>query len=52
MQGIPELGRKFRQYFGPMDNRILHVYYDRSGNAYKKIVKDNISDLEGSHRAG
>ncbi len=45
---IPELGRKFRQYFGPMDNRILHVYYDRSGNAYKKIRKDNISDLKAA----
>lgn len=45
---ISELGRKFREYFRYMNNRVVYLYYDRSGNAYKKIKKDNISDLKAA----
>lgn len=43
---IPELAEKFRTYFAPMQNRVVFLYYDRAGNAYRKIKKDNASELK------
>lgn len=43
---IPELAEKFRTYFAPMQNRVVYLYYDRAGNAYKKIKKDNATELK------
>lgn len=31
-----------------MTNKVVYLYFDRSGNAYKKIRKDNISDLKAA----
>jgi hypothetical protein len=45
---VEDLGRKFRQYFSPMQNRVLYLYYDRSGNAYKQVGKDLITQLRNA----
>ena len=55
---IEDLGIKFRRYFAPMRSRILRLYYDRAGNAYKKVGEDQVSKLkraieyEGDRRTG
>lgn len=43
---IPELGRKFRDYFDPMERKVVQLYYDRAGNSYKKIGVDQASQLK------
>ncbi len=43
---INDLGRKFREYFAPMETKVLHLYYDRAGNTYNKVKKDQASDLK------
>lgn len=43
---IPELGEKFRGYFAPMANRTVYMYYDRAGNAYKKIHRDAATQMK------
>lgn len=45
---IADLGEKFRYYFAPMKNKVLYVYYDRSGNAYQKVGKSQISQLKNA----
>jgi len=40
------LGRKFREYFAPMRNKVVHLYYDRAGNQYKSVGKDAVSELK------
>ena len=55
---VPELGKKFRRYFKPLGSRILKLYYDRAGNAYKSVGEDQVSKLkraieyDGSERTG
>jgi hypothetical protein len=55
---VSELGEKFRRYFEPMRSRILRLYYDRAGNAYKSVGEDQVSKLkraieyDGSKRTG
>lgn len=43
---LKELGEKFRTYFAPHRRKILKLYYDRAGNSYKKVKKDQISELK------
>ena len=43
---VEDLGRKFRTYFAPMTRKIVYLYYDRAGNAYKKVSKDQVSTLK------
>lgn len=43
---ISELGKKFRDYFGPMQNKTVHLYYDRAGNSYKKVGLDQASQFK------
>lgn len=43
---LQELGEKFRKYFAPHRRKILKLYYDRAGNNYKKVKKDQISELK------
>lgn len=43
---IDELGAKFRAYFAPMRNRVIYLYYDRAGNSYKSVGKDQVSQLK------
>lgn len=43
---LKELGEKFRIYFAPHRRKILKLYYDRAGNSYKKVKKDQISELK------
>lgn len=43
---VEELGRKFREYFAPMANKVVRMYYDRAGNQYAKIGKDAVSELK------
>lgn len=43
---LQELGEKFRNYFAPHRRKILKLYYDRAGNSYKKVKKDQISELK------
>lgn len=43
---IDELADKFRVYFAPMRNRIVYVYYDRSGNSYRSVGKDQVGMLK------
>lgn len=43
---IDDLGRKFRTFFAPMKNKIVYLYYDRAGNSYKSVGKDQVSQLK------
>ncbi len=45
---VPDLGAKFLKFFGPMRSRILRLYYDRAGNAYKSVGEDQVSKLKRS----
>lgn len=40
------LGRKFREYFAPMKNKLVYMYYDRAGNQYKSVGKDAVGELK------
>lgn len=43
---IPELGEKFRTYFAPMQNKLVYLYADRAGNAYRSVGEDQTSKLK------
>lgn len=43
---IDELGVKFREFFAPMRNKVIYLYYDRAGNSYKSVGKDQVSQLK------
>ena len=43
---ITELGSKFRKYFAPMRNKTIYLYYDRAGNSYKSVGKDQASEFK------
>lgn len=43
---IPDLGRKFREYFAPMTNKTIYLYYDPAGNSYKKVGMDQASQFK------
>ncbi len=45
---VPDLGTKFLKFFDPMRSRILRLYYDRAGNAYKSVGEDQVSKLKRS----
>ena len=45
---VADLGRKFRTYFAEHRNKILYLYYDRAGNQYGKVGKDQVSALKKS----
>lgn len=45
---LKELGEKFRNYFAPHRKKILKLYYDRAGNSYKEVKKDQISELKAA----
>ena len=53
-----DLGIKFRTYFAHHRNKILFLYYDRSGNAYKSVGEDQVSkfkravEFDGERRTG
>lgn len=55
---VTDLAAKFRRYFAPMRNKMLRLYYDRSGNAYKSVGEDQVGKLkraietEGGRRTG
>lgn len=43
---IDELGAKFRRFFAPMRCRVVKLFYDRSGNSYQKVGKDQVGQLK------
>lgn len=43
---LKDLARKFRKYFAPMRNKTVNLYYDRAGNSYKKVGKDQASEFK------
>lgn len=43
---VEDLGRKFREFFAPMENKVVYLYYDRAGNTYKSVGKDQVSQLK------
>ncbi len=43
---IQELAVKFREYFEPMKNKVIFLYYDRAGNTYRSVKRDQISELK------
>lgn len=45
---ISDLGKKFRTFFAPMKKKVLFLYYDRAGNTYKSVGKDQVSELKKS----
>ena len=45
-ESIRELGDKFIQFFEPHKRKVLHLYHDRSTNAYRKIGRDIASQLK------
>jgi len=45
---LKELGQKFREYFAPMKNRVVYMYYDRAGNANKSVKKDSAGELKNA----
>ena len=45
---IVDLGEKFRKYFAPMRNKTIHLFYDRAGNSYKRVHKDQASEFKKS----
>lgn len=40
-----ELAEQFCDYYEDHGNKVLNMYYDRSGNAYQKVKKDWASEL-------
>lgn len=55
---VTDLGVKFRRYFAPMRSRVLQLYYDRAGNAYRSVGEDQVGkfkravEYEGDRRTG
>lgn len=45
---VPDLGAKFVKFFAPMRSRVLRLYYDRAGNAYRSVGEDQVSRLKQS----
>lgn len=45
---VPDLGAKFVKFFAPMRSRVLRLYYDRAGNAYRAVGEDQVSRLKQS----
>lgn len=45
---VSDLGEKFRTFFAPMRRKILMLYYDRSGNAYRSVGEDQVGKLKRS----
>lgn len=45
---VTDLGVKFRRFFAPMENKVLRLYYDRAGNAYKSVGEDQVTKLKRS----
>lgn len=43
---VPELAEKFRNYFAPMVNKSVKMYYDPSANSYKAVNRDFASELK------
>ena len=43
---IEDLGTKFRKFFEPMKRKVLYLYYDRAGNAYRSVKQDQVSKLK------
>ena len=43
---LVELGEKFRNYFAPMQNKTVHLFYDRAGNSYKMVQKDQATEFK------
>lgn len=43
---VMELGQKFRDYFAPMECKVVQLYYDRAGNSYKKVGLDQAGQLK------
>ena len=43
---LVDLGEKFREYFAPMVNKTVYLYYDRAGNSYHKVQKDQASEFK------
>jgi hypothetical protein len=43
---VRELADQFLKYFKPHRNKVVHLYYDRSGNNYKKVKQDLASQLK------
>lgn len=43
---IRELGDKFITFFGPHKRKVLHLYHDRSTNAYRKSGRDFATQLK------
>jgi len=42
---IPDLAKKFKEYFSQHRNKTIYYYYDRSGNNYAKQGVDHASEL-------
>lgn len=45
-----ELGKKFREFFKHHKTKVLNMYYDRSGNQYKKVKRDWATELANAIR--
>jgi len=45
-ESIRELGDKFIQFFSTHKRKVLHLYHDRSTNAYRKIGRDIATQLK------
>lgn len=41
-----ELAKKFLDFFKHHETKLLHMYYDRSGNQYSKVKRDWASELK------
>lgn len=41
-----ELGKKFRDFWGPHQNRRVNMYYDRSGNQYESSGRDWATEVK------
>ena len=45
---LKELAQKFRDYFAPMKNKVVSMYYDRAGNANQSVKKDYAGELKNA----
>ncbi|MDD7454957.1 MAG: hypothetical protein PUK70_01705 [Bacteroidales bacterium] len=43
---VQDLGSKFKKYFSWHKSKILMLYYDRAGNAYKSVGEDQVGKLK------
>jgi len=43
---LGDLAREFRTYYKPHKNKVLHLYYDRAANNYKKAKQDLASQFK------